>query len=130
VPVVLVDTSIWAEVERGRFNLREVVPARDVAICPPIAQELLQGAADGLQYMLVWETISASRMLDDPMPFDRFEEASQIFRECRAAGYRLASSYDCVIAACAIYHRVPLLQRDQDFENIAAVTSLKLLPNV
>ena len=127
--VVLVDTSVWLEVERGRFDLEAFVDVGEIAICPPIAQELLQGAADGPRYTLVWHTIMEARMLDDPMPLEVFEEAAQIFRQCRADGYTIASSHDCLIAACALRHRVPLLQRDRDFEKIAEVVPLELLRN-
>lgn len=127
--VVLVDTSIWLEVERGRFDIESHLEWGEIAICPPIAQELLQGARDPERYSLVWHTIFAAVMLDDPMPLETFERAAQIFRDCRDAGHNVASSYDCVIAACAITHNVPLLQRDRDFEFIATVAPLELLPN-
>jgi predicted nucleic acid-binding protein len=68
-------------------------------------------------------------MLDEPTPMEAFEEAAYIYRRCRDTGYVIGSSHDCLIAACAIRHRVPLLHRDQDFEKIAAVTNLTLLPN-
>lgn len=128
MPRVLVDTSIWLEVHRGRLDIRRFVDLNDVAICPAIAQELLQGAQDREQYEIVWSTIFAAGMLDDPTPLEAFEEAAHIYRLCRDGGYVIASAHDCLIAACAIRHRVPLLQRDQDFERIAAVTKLTLLP--
>ena len=127
--VVLIDTSIWLEVERGRFDLEKFVEFGEIAICPPIAQELLQGARAPERYSIVWNTILDSVMIDDPMPLDRFEDAAQIFRKCREDGYIIASGFDCLIAACAIFHRIPLLQRDRDFEKIAEVAPLELLRN-
>ena len=109
--VVLMDTSIWLEVERGRFDLYEFVDPGEIAICPAIAQELLQGARSPETYSVVWHTILSAQMLDDPMPLERFEHAAQIYRFCRDDGYVIASSFDCLIAACAIDHSVPLLQR-------------------
>ena len=128
--VVLVDTSIWLEIERGRFDIEKYVDIGEIAICPPIVQELLQGARTRDRYTTVWHTILASRMLDDPMPLETFERAAQIFRDCRDDGYVIASPYDCLIAACAIRNRVPLLQRDRDFEKIAVMAPLELLRNV
>ena len=78
----------------------------------------------------MWETVLAARMLDDPMPLARFEYAAEIYRRCRENGYVIASSYDCLIAACAIEARVPLLQLDHDFEAMADVVPLELLRNV
>jgi predicted nucleic acid-binding protein len=130
VAVVLVDTSIWIEVQRRSFDLEAFVDIGEIAICPPIAQELLQGARLPEHYSMVWHTILSARMLDDPMPLEAFEEAAQIYRQCRDDGYIIASSFDCLIAACAIRHEIPLLQRDRDFEKIAAMAPLELLRNV
>lgn len=128
--VVLIDTSIWLEIERGRFDIEKYVDIGEIAICPPIAQELLQGARTPDRYTTVWHTILSSRMLDDPMPLETFEEAAQIFRNCRDDGYVIASPFDCLIASCAIRNGVPLLQRDRDFEKIAELAPLELLRNV
>jgi len=128
--VVLIDTSIWLEVERGRFSLYDFVEPGEIALCPAIAQELLQGARSPETYSVVWNTILSARMLDDPTPFERFERAAQIFRDCRDDGYVIASPFDCLVAACAIENHVPLLQRDRDFEKIADVAPLELLRNV
>jgi predicted nucleic acid-binding protein len=130
VAVVLIDTSIWLEIERGRFDIEKFVDIGEIAICPPIAQELLQGARTPDRYSTVWQTIFAARMIDDPMPFETFEEAAHIFRNCRDDGYVIASAFDCLIASCAIRNRVPLLQRDRDFEKIAELAPLELLRNV
>jgi len=130
VAVVLVDTSIWLEVQRGRFDLEAFVDYGEIAICPPIAQELLQGTGEGARYTMVWHTILSTRMLDDPMPLETFEEAAQIYRRLRLDGYTVASNFDCLIAACAIRNEVPLLQKDHDFEKIAEIVPLELLRNV
>ncbi|HJQ40170.1 MAG TPA: PIN domain-containing protein [Thermoanaerobaculia bacterium] len=128
--VVLIDTSVWIEVHRGRFDLDAFVEAGEVAICPPIAQELLQGVQSPDLFAIVWETVLEARMLDDPMPLARFEYAAEIYRRCRENGYVIGSSHDCLIAACAIEAHVPLLQLDRDFEAMADVVPLELLRNV
>lgn len=128
--VVLIDTSIWIEVHRGRFELERFVDSGEIAICPPIAQELLQGVQSPERFTIVWETLLSARMLDDPMPLARFEYAAEIYRRCRETGFVIASSHDCLIAACAIEAQVPLLQRDHDFEVMAGVVPLELLRNV
>jgi predicted nucleic acid-binding protein len=42
----------------------------------------------------------------------------------------ITSPFDCLIAATAILRRVPLLQRDKDFEKIAELAPLEMLKNV
>lgn len=116
--------------QRGRFDLESFIDYGEIAICPPIAQELLQGTGEGERYTIVWNTILDARMLEDPVPFEAFEAAAQIYRLCKLRGYTIASSFDCLIAACAIRNKVPLLQRDYDFEKIAEVAPLELLRNV
>ena len=128
--VVLIDTSIWLEVERGRFDLDAFVDPGEIAICPAIAQELLAGARTPETYSVVWQTIMNARMIDDPTPFETFEEAAHIYRNCRDDGYVITSPFDCLIAATAILRRVPLLQRDKDFEKIAELAPLEMLRNV
>jgi predicted nucleic acid-binding protein len=81
-------------------------------------------------YSIVWHTIMNARMLDDPTPFETFEEAARIYRSCHDDGYVIASPHDCLIAACAILNKVPLLQRDRDFEKIADMAPLEMLKNV
>lgn len=125
--VVLIDTSIWLDLERGRFNLFDFVEPGEIAICPVIAQELLQGAQ---AYPVVRNVVVNARMLDDPTPFERFERAAQIHRFCRMDGQVTVSLTECLIAATAIEHRVPLLQRDRSFEVIADHAPLELLRNV
>jgi predicted nucleic acid-binding protein len=78
VAVVLVDTSIWLEIERGRFDIEKFVDIGEIAICPPIVQELLQGARTPDRYTTVWHTILSTRMLDDPMPLETFERKSSV----------------------------------------------------
>ena len=65
-------------------------------------------------------------MFDAPMDVEIFEEAAQLYRRCRNAGYTVRSAHDCLIAASAIRHGLALLQNDHDFELIARVSPLRL----
>lgn len=126
--MVLVDSSIWLQVEREGYDLGSRVAYRDIATCPPIVQEVLQGSDSEARYRLNEMTLHTVHMLDDPMPLARFEEAAQLYRRCSKAGFQLRSGVDCLIAVCAIAHDVPLLCRDRDFVHIARVASLRLFP--
>lgn len=97
-----------------------------VAVCPPVVQEVLQGATSERQYQVAREMLLRARMLEASMYVDHFEEAAQLYRSCRAASYTIRSPHDCLIAVCAIRNDVPLLHADRDFDHIASVSALRL----
>jgi predicted nucleic acid-binding protein len=122
--VVLVDTSVWLL----RFPRAELFGLADgglIAICPPIVQELFQGA-HGEQRMSEARTIiEKSRMIDAPVPLERFETAGDIYRIAREKSFTIRSSNDCLIAAIAMHHDVLLLHGDRDFDYIAQLFPLR-----
>lgn len=125
--MVLVDTSIWVLAGRKAWSLARYAIGEPVAICPPVVQELLQGTEDAQRFEATRAVLGGAYMLDAPMPLERYEEAARIYLACREAGYTIRSSNDCLIAACAIAHGIPLLCDDRDFVYIARVRSLRVL---
>ncbi|MEA2491618.1 MAG: hypothetical protein QOH21_3410 [Acidobacteriota bacterium] len=123
--VILVDSSVWVLADRGRHPIGDFVEPDDIVICPPIAQELLQGAQDRERYWAIRDVLALVTMLDAAIPLARFQEAAWIYVRCREAGYTIRSSVDCLIAACAMAHHVELLHDDRDFDFIAKVTALQ-----
>ncbi len=125
--MILVDSTIWVAAERGRIRFEDVIPEDEiVAACPAIAHEVLRGAQSGKQYQLALEVLRKTEMFDSPTPYERFVEAAAIYRRCRKGGIT-AQAIDCLIAACAIANRLPLLHQDGDFELIArCVPELKI----
>jgi predicted nucleic acid-binding protein len=124
--VVLVETSVWIDDIRGAVKLSQLLLLEDIATCPPVLQEVLQGASNQAVRAIAEATLLDAHMLDNPMPLARFQEAARLYHLCRVKGYTIASKYDCLIAASAIAHDVPLLCRDRDFQAIAQVAPLKL----
>ncbi|HEV7427457.1 MAG TPA: PIN domain-containing protein [Thermoanaerobaculia bacterium] len=102
-----------------------MITNQPVAICPPVLQELLQGAYDQPRMNRVDEIASNSAMLDSPVPLARFEFAGEIYRVIRAASFTIRSSNDCLIAAIAMHHDVMLLHGDRDFDYIARFFPLR-----
>ncbi len=122
--MVLVDTSVWvADSRRPGLIARHVEPG-EIATCPPIIQEVLQGARQPA-YRAVHATMFSLRLLESPMTLIVFEEAAEIYRTGRNLGISIRSSIDCLIAACAIRNGVPLLHSDRDFVTIARFTTLQ-----
>jgi len=131
--VIVVDTSAWVDLFRGRRTPAASVLERlieehaDIAITETILMEVLAGARSGeslahVRARLVGRPILRLEGLAD------FEEAAHIYRTCRAAGETLRSQLDCLIAVPTIRHGASLLHNDRDFETIARHTSLKLEP--
>ena len=123
--MVLVDANVWIQESRGALMLADAVRAEPRAVCPPIIQEVLQGARTGKLEQRYRAALFTAEMLDDPMPLDLFEEAARLFRTCQDRGITPGFA-DSLIAVCAIRNNVPLLTLDSDFQRIAAITPLRL----
>jgi predicted nucleic acid-binding protein len=120
--IVLVDTSVWLRRERAEL----LKPLHDrVAICPPVVQELLQGAYGNATRAVVAEIVRDAIMLESPVSLEAFQQAAAIFRAARIAAYTIRTPYDCLIAAIAIRHGAEVLHADRDFDYIAKVTALR-----
>ena len=122
--MVLVDTSVWL-LQKPSDEFLTLIRDQRVAICPPVVQELLQGAYDEPRMNRVDEIAGNSGMLDSPVPLARFEFAGEIYRTARARAITIRSSNDCLIAAIAMHHDVLLLHGDRDFDRIAELFPLR-----
>lgn len=123
--MVLVDTSFWVhQLQRSR-KLDQIVPLAEIATCPPVIQEVLQGIRVEPIYRTTRELFLSLHILESPVSLQVFEEGAQIYRTGRALGVTIRSSVDCLIAACAIRHGVPILHSDRDFDAIARFTPLQ-----
>src|ERR1700693_3596832 len=121
--VVLVDTSVWIAEFRKHGVLAAHVAENELAVCPPVIQEVLQGIRFEHLYRAARELLFSVRLFESPMRVDVFEQAAEIYRTGRNMGITTAS-IDCLIAACAIRNRVTLLHSDRDFDAIARFTPL------
>ncbi|HEX3069296.1 MAG TPA: PIN domain-containing protein [Thermoanaerobaculia bacterium] len=122
--MVLVDTSVWLS-KNSVEALLDLATKEVLAICPPVVQELLQGAHDEARMKRMRTIVSNSEMLDSPMPLARFEFAGDIYRIAREKSFTIRSSNDCLIAAIAMHHDVLLLHGDHDFDYIAQLFPLR-----
>lgn len=125
--VLLVDTSAWIEVFRrpARLDLDDVGGLDEVVTCLPVVQEVLQGFRDEAAFRVAREAMLALPCVESPLRRERFEEAADLYRTARRAGFTVRSSVDCLIAACAIRHGLTILHRDRDFAGLARVSSLR-----
>jgi len=124
--VILVDTSVWVEL----LNRRPATPLREedlfnLATCGPVVQEVLQGLRDHPSAAAFRAAFLSLPVLGDPLSVQTFQSAADIYRLGRSKGYTVRSSVDCLIAAIAIEHRVPVWHKDRDFDLLSRFTPLR-----
>jgi predicted nucleic acid-binding protein len=128
--VILIDTSAWIEYFRATGSAAAVEVRRllseeadQVAMCEPVAMEILSGVSDDNTYTKLERLVNGLPSLNVDGSID-FRTAAQIYRGARRAGWTIRSINDCLIAAVAIRHDVRIIHQDNDFDVIAAMTSL------
>jgi predicted nucleic acid-binding protein len=125
--VVLVDTSVWIEVFRkpSRVRVEQAVDFEDIVTCLPVIQEVLQGFRDERAFLLAREAMHALPIVESPIGGPVFEQAVGLYRAARRAGLTVRSGVDCLIAACALRHRLEVLHYDRDYDTLARVSPLQ-----
>lgn len=128
---VLVDTSVWIEYLRGSKGLVRDAFVRllndgDVGTTDAVLLEVLVGPTNEDAANRLADLLALGTLLHQESPVDA-EGGAAIYRACRRNGFTPRSLLDCVIAAVAIRHDVPLLHRDGDFDVIARHTDLRVL---
>ena len=130
--MVLVDTSAWVDFFRdqpGRHvdALAGLLEERQsLCTCGVILAEVLQGIRHDRHVARVRRLFDSLVFL--PMDRPVYLEAAAIYRRARKKGTTIRKSIDCMIAATALAHRVPLLHHDRDFEAIAGHCPLTFHP--
>lgn len=128
--MILVDTSVWIDYFRGKTvahtaELTRLIETDSVAVCPVIFTEILSGIAEDVMHREISILLDAYFKLDME-PYEAARKAAEIYRAVRKKGKTIRKHNDCLIAAFAIYHRIPLLHADKDFDVIARCVPLAL----
>ena len=126
--MVLVDTSVWIGVFRqgSPIALEKIIDYDDVVTCLPVVQEVLQGFGDPRAFSLAREAMYALPMVDSPLPQAAYDQAIDLYRAARRAGFTVRSGVDCLIASCAIRHHLEVLHDDRDFDLLSRVSGLQV----
>jgi len=128
---MLVDTSVWIDLFAGRDTPQVVILEQtiargdDIALCGIILTEILQGIRNDRQFNRVRRDLRPVLMLTMAEPV--FVRAAQLFRQLRKQGLTIRKTNDCIIAATAIEHGIPLLHNDRDFDSLATHTNLAII---
>ena len=129
--MILIDTSAWIEYLRATGSPAAVEVRRlltdhadRVAMCEPVAIEILSGALDDEKYAMLEQLVNGLPSLTIDEAVD-FRAAATIYRSARRGGRTVRSLNDCLIAALAMRHGARVIHRDADYEVIASMTSLE-----
>lgn len=129
--MILIDTSVWIDFFHGTESLQahkleESIRNREnLALCGITLTETLQGIRDDNEYQRVKQHLKPLIWL--PMGEPVFTLAAELYRQLRKQGLTIRKTNDCIIAATAIAHDVPLLHNAKDFEILSRHSPLEIL---
>jgi len=129
--MVIVDTSVWVDFFRGRDVAhvakleRLLEKSEDICTCGIVLAEVLQGIRSESEYARTLSRFNTFLYIE--MSRNTFIRAAQIYRSLRQRGVTVSKPVDCLIAAVAIEHNVPLLHNDRDFDAIGRYSGLKVV---
>lgn len=129
--MILIDTSVWIDFFRGiespqvHWLEQGIVNRENLALCGIVLTETLQGIRDDNEYLRVKQYLKPLILL--PIDERMFTLAAELYRQLRKQGLTIRKTNDCIIAATAIAHGVPLLHNDKDFECLGQHSSLEIV---
>jgi predicted nucleic acid-binding protein len=132
--MILIDTSILIGYFKGikgePYNRLDSFIEQNIplGICNQVYQEVLQGAKNEKEFVLLNEYLNTLDFYDLRYGKKSYENAAWIYYKCRKAGITPRSTIDLVIAQTAIDNNLLLFHNDNDFIQISRVIpDLKLL---
>lgn len=125
---MIVDTSAWIEFLRATGSphdqaVAEATRSGSLMVPDVVRLELLAGAGGRVEDLR--RLLAAFTPVATSSPLDH-DVAADLYRSARAAGRTVRSLMDCLVAAIALRLDVPVLARDRDFEELAAVSDLRV----
>lgn len=125
---LIFDTSVWVDFSRKIENSNSILLKQylqnngPIYICPPIYQEIIQGAKEPLKIIELLDSLYFLK-LD---PYLVAKEAALLFQSLRKNGITIRKPNDCIIAFYAIHFNLKLVHNDFDFDQIAQKAPLKI----
>ena len=125
----LVDTSVWLDFFRNR-STQAVTQFEEIldnnlpfGITSAIYQEVLQGADSPRDFSKLQNYLATQNFYHPLDQILSYEQAAELYFNCRRQGITIRGSIDCLIAQIAIEHNLHLLHNDRDFTQMATVFS-------
>jgi len=129
--MILVDTTVWIDFFTARSyphvkTLENLILNReDICLCGIILTEVLQGIRKDSEFNRTRDLLANLVFL--PMQYSIFLLSAEIYRNLRRKGITIRKPVDCMIAAVAIEHDIPILHNDKDFIPVEKHFGLKRL---
>jgi predicted nucleic acid-binding protein len=129
--LILIDTSAFTEFlnKTGSPFDREIESLiskdKETAIADIVLTEVLQGIKNDKDYAEVKKSL-LSFPVYSLKGIDSFIASADLYRKCRKKGLTIRNTTDLLIAQIAIDNNMILLHNDNDFNNIANVSGLKI----
>lgn len=129
--VILADTTVWVDFFHGNDTPQVaelescIASGEDICLCGVILTEILQGIRDDSEYARTLALFDSFPLL--PMERHTFVIAVELYRTLRKRGITIRKTIDCLIAAVAIEHDIPLLHNDGDFDPMEKFCGLKVI---
>jgi len=129
--MILVDTTVWIDFFSARSyphvkTLENLILNReDICLCGIILTEVLQGIRKDSEFNRTRDLLANLVFL--PMQYSIFLLSAEIYRNLRRKGITIRKPVDCMIAAVAIEHDIPILHNDKDFIPVEKHFGLKRL---
>ena len=120
--MLLVGTTAWVDffrnhstpqVERLEYALKN---SEDICICAVILTAILQGIRPERQYAKAKSY--PENLIFLPMRYSTFVKSAEIFRYLHKHDVTIRKPVDCMMAAVAVEHNVPLLHNDRNFDHM------------
>ena len=127
--MVLVDTTVWIDffgdqpLPHVAALQRLIEDDEDLCVCGVILAEVLQGIRADADYRRTKDYFESLILM--PMRRTTYEMSAELYRSLRKKGITIRKPIDCMIAAVAIEHDLPLLHNDRDFDGISKHSKLK-----
>jgi predicted nucleic acid-binding protein len=131
-PEALGDTTAWIALRRGRpaavAGVRRLLRRGTLAVCDPVALELLRGARDVRELSALRARLALlPACAVSPSAWTRAQDVLENLALHRGGRHRGVPPVDVLIAAVAQEHEVPVLHDDAHFDLIAEVTGQPMI---
>jgi len=123
--MILVDTSVLIDKLRRIENPKTLLLDQLHKAKTPFGisifsfHEVLQGAKSEGEFQKLYSYFSTQKILYLPNTAETYSKSAKLYFDLRRQSVTIRNTIDVLVAFTAIYHKIPLLHNDRDFDFIA-----------